>query len=332
MLAYSGHAQDLADLLTPSEYRDYQKKTDYKARMDLFREVLERYSERITLQIKQERVEDALRTLGEIRTVCATAREASERETDPKLFRSKQVKKLEIRLRKLVEALDDLKNSVSYEQRQEFELTADALERFRDLLLGRFFGRTRSSDAGAALRPFRDGLIVEAGWSWTPVAWTAQRRRGSGISGDQFTDAEYEKLRDAQEIRNRVKVFLEIAESRLDELDRRREEREWDKEEDNPLEFFTPGQLLRAYNRAVVGTMVNIDERAKYKTSPEKDIRKALEAVNKKASEFIPRLESVRQYAIDRKDEELFLEWREAKKQSDIALKGSQFGLGAPVQ
>ncbi len=316
----------LNEFLSASEFRDYQRKTGYKDRMDLFRKVLERQGDELTRYIKSSNIDEGLELLKGIRSVCAVARFQADHPDDPKDYRSKQSKKLEIQLRKLVEILDDLKNSVSFEERSQFEITADVLEQLRDNLLAHYFGKAISSDA-SALRPRAnnagDGFVAPA---------PAQRRPRSTIAGDQFTDAEYEKIQDAQELLKRVKLLLEIATSRLDEIERRSSGRQWDKEEPNPLEFFTYGQLMHAYTKALDSLMINIDEKAKYKTASQKDIRKSLEQVNEKVTQFIPRLEPIKKLAEERQDEELYLELRVAKRKSETAQKGSQLGLGAPVK
>ena len=123
-------------------------------------------------------------------------------------------------------------------------------------------------------------------------------------SRDRFTDEEYEKLQLQQELEKRVEVFLGIAEARLKEIQKRMKggERE-EEEEENPLEFHTYWDMVHAYWRAIDGIMINIDEKAIYKTASEKDIRKSLEKLNKKIQEFIPQLEPIKQLAIERKDE-----------------------------
>ncbi len=335
-VALSRQPLPLNEFLSASEMRDYQRKTRYKDRMDLFRKILERQGEELTRHIKASRVEQGLEVLEGIRSVCSVARSQADHPDDPKDYRSKQSKKLEIQLRKLVEILDDLKNSVSFEERSQFEITADILEQLRDNLLAHYFGKAISSEA-SALHP-SDGSFGPTrhtlGNGFAPPTSTpapARRQPRTTIAGDQFTDAEYEKIQDAQELRKRVKLLLEIAESRLDEIQRRGSGREWDKKEANPLEFFTYGQLMHAYTKALDSLMINIDEKAKYKTASEKDIRKSLEQVNEKVTQFLARLDPIKKLAEERQDEELYLELRAAKRKSETAQKGSQLGLGAPV-
>ena len=105
-----------------------------------------------------------------------------------------------------------------------------------------------------------------------------------------------------------------------------------EEEEENPLEFHTYWDMVHAYWRAIDGIMINIDEKAIYKTASEKDIRKSLEKLNKKIQEFIPQLEPIKQLAIERKDEALYRELEKAQEISVVAQKGSLYGLGAPAE
>jgi len=160
-------------------------------------------------------------------------------------------------------------------------------------------------------------------WRPPPARWQSR---------DRFTDEEYGKLQLHQELEKRVEVFLEIAEARLEEIQKRMKGGEWEEEEENPLEFHTYWDMVHAYRRAIDGIMINIDEKAIHKTASEEDIRKSLEKLNKKIQEFIPQLEPIKQLAIDQKDEALYRELEEAQEISVVAQKGSLYGLGAPAQ
>jgi len=284
--------------------------------------------------VKQHDLEGSLETLRKIQVLAAAGSNATENALKSKDKRSRQVKRLEIRLRKLAEALEELKIAVPFESRVFFEETIVVLERFRNQLLNHLFGA--AGDFGDSTNgPL--GLLEKLDSTATPgmklsPASAPQRRYSTTISGDQFTELEFEEIRDAQKIVDRVKVFLELAESRLIEIERRRSGAEWEEEEPNPLEFYTVAQMVHAYQRSIEAIMINIDERVKYGTSKEKDIRKSLKLLNAKILDFLPRLEPIQQSAIDTKDEELYLEYKKAKKSSDTARKGSQMGLGAPVE
>ena len=244
----------------------------------------------------------------------------AKKETD---LRSTEVKKLEIRLRKLIEVVNDLRTTVPFEYLEGFENTIQDLERLRKTLLAQLLGEAvvenRTNQTLASLPFHSAGLSVAA-------------PRARMQSRDRFTDEEYGKLQLNQELEKRVEVFLEISEARLKEIQRRMKGGEWEEEKENPLEFHTYWDMVHAYRQAIDGIMINIDEKAIHKTASEEEIGKSLEKLNKKIQEFIPQLEPIQQLAIDRKDEALYLEWEEAQKISDIAQKGSLYGLGAPAQ
>jgi len=317
----------LDQILTPSESRSYHQKPDYRDRMELFRHVLGRLRDQISVQTKAKEYAAIDQILLAIRSLSMHGiRQAGEPHT-PKDARSRKVKRLEIELRRLLESLSDLKLKVHFELRLSFEEVESSLEDFRSDVLGLLF---ESSNSGFPTEfPHRgERLLISS--ALLPVL-QERRRRGSGIRGDQFTDAEYDKVQDAQKLKDRVKIFMEISESRLVEIERRREGIEWKGDKENPLEFYTLAQMVHAYDRCISGTMIFIDEKATRRLEEEKEIKKALKVLNKKMQEFIPRLEPIRRQAIDDKDEELFIEIRSAMTSSDKALKGSQLGLGAPA-
>ncbi len=319
----------LTDLLTERELRDYQRKPQYRDRIDLFREVFDRRVDLLHRYIQRDQLDETADLLQKISALSHHADDESSNAKKDKDLRSTEVKKLEIRLRKLIETISDLQTTVPFEYLEGFENTIRALEQLRKTLLAQLLGeamvgnrtdRERSKGDLASL-PFHPG-----GFSLAAPPARLQSR-------DRFTEEEYGKLQLHQELEKRVEVFLEIAEARLEEIQRRMKGGEWeDEEEENPLEFYTYWDMVHAYRRAIDGILINIDEKAIYKTASEEDIRKSLEKLNKKIQEFIPRLEPIQQLAIDRKDEALYREWEEAQEISVIAQKGSLYGLGAPAQ
>ena len=326
----------LEDFLTPAEINKYQGTSSYKERMDLLRKVLDRQSRKITSLVKQRLLRESTELLQEIQSAAQLGLEENRRavEQGGKDLRSKPVRKLEIKVRKLTETLNELKVAVPYESRIRFEETAEQLESFRDRLLNQLFEQSLSFHGNLPLRTERSTVeeLPPLATSWLPSSVQSRVRGATDIRGDQFTEEEYDKVQEAQELEKRVEVFLEIAEARLVEIERRMKEDKWDKKDPNPLEFFTYAQMMHAYWRALEGIMINIDEKAKYKLAEPKEIKKSLKALNKKIQDFIPRLEPVRQLSIDLKDEELYGETRKGMKASDTALKGSQMGLGAPAE
>lgn len=129
-------------LFPAKKYAQYQSRPNYKDRMDIYREVLDDQIADVRSRLKKLELDNAV---GILRQIGAVARHAmtdpSRESTNPKDLRSKQVKKLEIRIRKMVGTLDDLKLGVPYDYRAEFEATSGELEKLRDQLLKQLFGR-----------------------------------------------------------------------------------------------------------------------------------------------------------------------------------------------
>lgn len=145
--AAAGQGEQTADppvmqLFPAKKYAQYQSKPKYKDRMDIYREVLDDQIAEVRSRLKKLELARASEILLEMRAVARHAMTDPSRESaNPKDFRSKQVKKLEIRIRKMVGTLDDLKLGVPYDYRSNFEETAAVLEKFRDQLLQQLFGR-----------------------------------------------------------------------------------------------------------------------------------------------------------------------------------------------
>jgi len=318
----------LTDLLTEREFREYQRKPQYRDRIDLFREVFDRRVDLLQRYIQRDQLDETADLLQKISALSHHAVEQSSNAKNDKDRRSTEVKKLEIRLRKLIETISDLRTTVPFEYVEGFENTIRAMEQLRKILLAQLLGEAmvenrtdREKGKGdLASLPFHPGGLSLA----SPPALLQSR--------DRFTEEEYGKLQLHQELEKRVEVFLEIAEARLEEIQRRMKSGEWEEEEENPLEFYTYWDMVHAYRRAIDGILINIDEKAIYKTASEKEIRKSLEKLNKKIQVFIPQLEPIKQLAIDRKDEALYRELEEAQEISVVAQKGSLYGLGAPAQ
>ncbi|MFB3904587.1 MAG: hypothetical protein ACE15E_14150 [Acidobacteriota bacterium] len=329
----------LEALLNAKELREYQGHAKYKDRMEVFADAMKRYSQQLRVLVDQKKVDQIVSTLGQLESLAHYARKEP-LPANKKERKAGEVRKLEIRLRKLLEEIEDAKTIAPYEYHTDFERTLEDLGRLRAELLRNFFGsalgepqKTESAPPKpqSQLTPPYAAALAFAG-SGQPASQQGDIRYSNEITGDQFTEKEYTKLRDNQDLKHRVDAFLDIAESRLAEINRRMNNKEWTEKEPNPLEFYTYEQMVHAYQRALNSLMVNIDEKVKYKLATEKDVKKALEKLNKKIMEFTPQLAPIKQLAIKNKDEILYKEVLEAEKTSEIARKGSQYGLGAPVQ
>ncbi len=322
----------LTDLLTERELREYQRKPQYRDRIDLFREVFERRVDLLHRYIQRDQLDETADLLQEISALSHHAVEQSSNAKNDKDLRSTEVKKLEIRLRKLIETINDLRTIVPFEYLEGFENTLQALEQLRKTLLSQLLGDAMVENRTDREKGKGDSNKTLASLPFHPRGLSLAPPPARWQSRDRFTDEEYGKLQLHQELEKRVEVFLEIAEARLEEIQKRMKGGEWEAEEENPLEFHTYWDMVHAYRRAIDGIMINIDEKAIHKTASEKDIRKSLEKLNKKIQEFIPQLEPLKQLAIDQKDEALYRELEEAQEISVVAQKGSLYGLGAPAQ
>jgi len=319
----------LKDLLTERELREYQRKPKYRDRIDLFREVFDRRVDLLQRYIQRDQLDETADLLQKISALSHYAGEQSSNAKKDKDLRSSEVKKLEIRLRKLIETINDLQTTVPFEYAEGFENTIRTLEQLRRTLLEQLLGEALVGIRTAGEK----GKGDPASLSLHPGGFSLASPPARLQSRDRFTEEEFEKLQLHQELEKRVEVFLEIAEARLEEIQRRMKGGEWEEEEEeNPLEFYTYWDMVHAYRRAIDGILINIDEKAIYKTASEKDIRKSLEKLNKQIQVFIPQLEPIKQLAIDRKDEALYRELEEAQEISVVAQKGSLLGLGAPAQ
>jgi len=319
----SGPILPLEDVLSEKRLAKYQAATKYSKRIKVLREALESRTKQLPALIDQRNLATIYHGLGEMRTICSFAMDISVEETNEKERRNKEVKKLEIQLRKLGEILDDSKLEVPLENRAPFEQTKKEIEELREQLLRQLFGKALGASSSDSFQ-------------FTSAAVTSERPRPRIQRGlwdlDKFTEEEFSAIQEEQELPKRVKVLLEIAEARFEEIDRRRNGIEWEEEEPNPLEFHTYEDMLFAYTRALDATMSNIDEKAEMQTASEKDLRKALKELEKKVSDFITRLEGLEDLIRSQKDEALAEQYLEALKTSEIAHQGALYGLGAPTE
>ena len=320
----------LQDLLTEREFRDYRRKPRYRDRIDLFKKVFDRNANLLERYVKGNELGESDDLLRQIQALCRYVEQEASQVKEPKDLRSKQVKQLEIRLRRLVETIKNLQAITPWEYIDQFEVTVQTMEKLRKLLLTHLLGE--GLGAGSFPSSSEPGAWSDrdASWGFAATGTIPATSVEPMQTRDRFTDEEYTQIQLAQELTKRVEVFLAIAESRLGELSRRMDKLEWVEEEVNPLEFHTYWDMVHAYRQAIDGIMINIDEKAIYKTASEKDIEESLKELNKGISEFIPQLEPIKQLAIELQDQALYKELLEAEETSLTAQKGSLYGLGAP--
>ncbi|MCZ6486086.1 MAG: hypothetical protein O6826_10350, partial [Acidobacteria bacterium] len=112
----------------------------YRNRMDLFRKVLEARSSLLERFVHENKLEELREILLRIRALCPHVEDESSDVKKGSDLRSKQVRKLEIYLRKLVKRVKDLQTVAPVKYAEEFEVTAEALERLRRILLTQLLG------------------------------------------------------------------------------------------------------------------------------------------------------------------------------------------------
>lgn len=148
-----------------------------------------------------------------------------------------------------------------------------------------------------------------------PAATTAQRRQRAGAKKEYFTEDELDLIRDAQELGERVPLYIKLAERRLVflglmEKSQKEKEKEQkakekrqkaktkaddtratankvDPDDTSYLEDFTPAELLHGYMESLDEVMSNID----YAYSRKLDVRNSVEDLEKFARETIPVLQ-----------------------------------------
>ncbi len=153
-----------------------------------------------------------------------------------------------------------------------------------------------------------------------------------------LTDKEIDKIQDSYAIDVRVRIYMEAAALRL----KTAEERLTGKESapGDPLEFFTPEDMMAGYYRIIKSVMTNLDDAAQY---PERNngiiingetdkndsrrIGKALKILKSETEKSIDELVILKKIAEEKKKEEL---WNLVNSAIDIthgAHEGAVYGL-----
>lgn len=138
----SGDPPTLADLLSSEEYEQYRSRPEYKRRIDVFRKALDRHAAVLRRNVAGKKVEQVPSDMYRLRALSRLAFEEPSREAaSSKDRRGKEVKKLEIRVRRLLNTLDDMKTKLPLEHLTGLQETVQDFESLRDQLLGQIFGR-----------------------------------------------------------------------------------------------------------------------------------------------------------------------------------------------
>jgi hypothetical protein len=140
-----------------------------------------------------------------------------------------------------------------------------------------------------------------------------------------LTEEEIAAVREAQEIDERVKVYMQAATLRLKSSEDRIKGIE--SIEGDPLEFFSIEDLLDGYYRIIDSVMMNLDAAYQNPKSDQAKIRKALVLLKAQTENAEKALEAMKQMAEKMNKEEI---WNLANKAIDITKsvrEGADYGL-----
>jgi hypothetical protein len=146
-----------------------------------------------------------------------------------------------------------------------------------------------------------------------------------GQAREFLTDKEIERIQDAQRIDERVKIYMEAAELRL----KTAEERLMGKEptEGDPLEFFSPEDLLDAYYRILKSVMFNLDDAAQTPGNDLSYVKGALKTLKKTTENAAKELGVLKRIAEEQKKENLWNLVNKAMDITDGSHEGAEYGL-----
>jgi hypothetical protein len=145
-------------------------------------------------------------------------------------------------------------------------------------------------------------------------------------SGKEFLTAkEIAEIQDTHEIDVRVKIYMDAALLRL----RTAEDRLVGKESapGDPLEYFTPEDMLDGYYRILKSVMINIDDAAQRPPTTPDAVKKALKRLKSTTEKATEELQVLKKIAEDKRKEEF---WNLVNKAIDItngAHEGAEYGL-----
>ena len=144
--------------------------------------------------------------------------------------------------------------------------------------------------------------------------------------GKEFlTPKEIEGIQDTHDIVVRVKIYMDAAMLRL----RSAEERMVGKETEpgDPLEFFTPEDMLDGYYRILKSTMMNIDDAAQNPRTDRSSLGRALKNLKSSTEKAAEQLQILKKIAEEKKKEEFWNLVNSAIEITEGAHDGAQSGL-----
>jgi hypothetical protein len=140
-----------------------------------------------------------------------------------------------------------------------------------------------------------------------------------------LTEKEIKKIQESQDVDWRVKIYMDAASLRLKSAEERLTGKE--SKEGDPLEFFSPEEMLDSYYRIMRSLMYNLDDAFQKPGKGREKIGKALKSLKDGTESAGKELEILKKIAEDQKKEEL---WNSVNQAIDItngAHEGAIYGL-----
>lgn len=141
-----------------------------------------------------------------------------------------------------------------------------------------------------------------------------------------LTEEETESIQIKQEIGPRIQAYLSFAALRLKSAEARLLGAAT--EPGDPLEYFTPEDMLDGYYRIMNSVMLNLEEAARKAGGPDNsDIRKTLKELYKSTETSLRRLEFLEKLATEQNKQELLRLIHRAVDITNGAHEGAGYGL-----
>jgi len=145
-----------------------------------------------------------------------------------------------------------------------------------------------------------------------------------------LTEKEIDSIQDAQAIDLRVRIYMEAAELRLKAAEERLSGKE--SSPGDPLEFFTPEDMVDGYYRILQSVMTSVDAAFQKARGDRQKVREALKSLKASTERAGKQLEVLKRLAEEKKKEEL---WNLVNQAMDItrgAHEGAEEGLSRPME
>ena len=144
------------------------------------------------------------------------------------------------------------------------------------------------------------------------------------LAKEFLTPDEIAKIQDAPEVDKRVKIYLDAAALRLKSAEERLNGKE--SSPGDPLEFFTPEEMVDGYYRILRSIMYLLDETVARPKEPER-IAKALRNLKDRTERDLKSLQILKKMAEDKQKEDLWNAVNQSLEIADGAHEGAETGL-----